>query len=169
MGKGNSCKVNETQGFLTLRGSNWTICSLLNRFCPKIFPPFYPAPISLYPAPNVRTSRVGRSENIMMEGTQQIERLREKRKSPSVVQDEQNKHDAPHDLTVNADKIGNLTTQKICPRMKPEVRSVRSSIGSLLGNTGQIGGENTACQNFRCATQNCWRYVTQICTVTHIF
>ena len=30
MGKGSSTKVNETQGFLTLGQSNWTICSLLN-------------------------------------------------------------------------------------------------------------------------------------------
>ena len=30
LGKGNSPKVNETQGFLTLGQSNWTICSLLN-------------------------------------------------------------------------------------------------------------------------------------------
>ena len=30
MGKGSSPKVNQTQGFLTLGQSNWTICSLLN-------------------------------------------------------------------------------------------------------------------------------------------
>ena len=42
-GKGNHPKVNETQGFLTLGHSNWIICSLLNWFCPKKCPPFYPA------------------------------------------------------------------------------------------------------------------------------
>ena len=40
MGKGNSSKVNETQGFMTLWHSNWTICSLLNWFRSKKFPPF---------------------------------------------------------------------------------------------------------------------------------
>ena len=30
MGKGNSSKVNVTQGFVTLGHSNWAICSLLN-------------------------------------------------------------------------------------------------------------------------------------------
>ena len=30
MEKENSSKMNETQGFLTLGNSNWTICSLLN-------------------------------------------------------------------------------------------------------------------------------------------
>ena len=43
MGKGNSSKVDETNEFLTLGHSNWTICSLLNWFCPKNFPHFYPA------------------------------------------------------------------------------------------------------------------------------
>ena len=38
--KRNSLKVDETQGFLTLGHSNWTICSLLNWFCSKKFPPF---------------------------------------------------------------------------------------------------------------------------------
>ena len=45
MRKGNSPKVNETQGLLTLGQSNWTICSLLNRFCSKIFPIFTLPPI----------------------------------------------------------------------------------------------------------------------------
>ena len=40
-GKRNHPKVNETQGFLTLGHSNWTICSLLSWFCPKFCPPFY--------------------------------------------------------------------------------------------------------------------------------
>ena len=44
MGKGNYPMVNETQGFVTLGYSNWTICSLLSWFCAKSFPPFYPAP-----------------------------------------------------------------------------------------------------------------------------
>ena len=43
MGKGNSSKVDETKNFLTLGHSNWTICSLLNCFCSKIFSRFYPA------------------------------------------------------------------------------------------------------------------------------
>ena len=42
-GKGNHPKVNETEGFLTLEHSNWTICSLLIWFCSKEFPPFYQA------------------------------------------------------------------------------------------------------------------------------
>ena len=41
MGKGNSSKVNDTKGFLTLGHSNRTNCSLLNWFCPKRIPPFY--------------------------------------------------------------------------------------------------------------------------------
>ena len=32
-----SSKVDETQGFLTLGHSNWTICRLLNWFCPQHF------------------------------------------------------------------------------------------------------------------------------------
>ena len=39
-GKGIHPKVNEIQGFLSLGHSNWTICSLLSRFCSKIFPLF---------------------------------------------------------------------------------------------------------------------------------
>ena len=39
-GHGNSRKVNETQGFLTLGHSNWTICSLLSWFCSIKFPTF---------------------------------------------------------------------------------------------------------------------------------
>ena len=42
--KGNHPKVNETQGFLILGHSNWTICSLVIWFCHITFPPFYPAP-----------------------------------------------------------------------------------------------------------------------------
>ena len=34
-------KVTETQGFLYLEHSNWTICSLLTWSCPQNFPPFY--------------------------------------------------------------------------------------------------------------------------------
>ena len=37
-GKGNHPKVNETQGFLYLGHSNWTICSLLSWFCSKNCP-----------------------------------------------------------------------------------------------------------------------------------
>ena len=44
-GKGNSSKLNETQVFLTLGYSNWTICSLFNRFCPKIVILFTQPPI----------------------------------------------------------------------------------------------------------------------------
>ena len=33
----------ETDWFLTLGYSNWTICNLLKKFCPKMFPPFNPA------------------------------------------------------------------------------------------------------------------------------
>ena len=36
-------KVDETQGFLTLGHSNWTIFSLLNQFCFKKIPTSYPA------------------------------------------------------------------------------------------------------------------------------
>ena len=39
-GKGIHPKVNEILGFLYLGHSNWTICSLLSRFCSKIFPLF---------------------------------------------------------------------------------------------------------------------------------
>ena len=39
-GKGNHPKVNETQEFLYLGHSNWTICSLLSWFCTKKFPHF---------------------------------------------------------------------------------------------------------------------------------
>ena len=35
-------KVNESQGFLYLRHSNWTICCLLGWFCSKKFPPSWP-------------------------------------------------------------------------------------------------------------------------------
>ena len=45
MGKGNSSKVNDTKGFLTLRHSNWTICNLFSSFCSKIFPLFTQPPI----------------------------------------------------------------------------------------------------------------------------
>ena len=38
-----SKSVWDTHGFLTLGHSNWSICSLLNWFCPKKIPPFYPA------------------------------------------------------------------------------------------------------------------------------
>ena len=41
--KRNLPKVNETQGFLYLGQSNWTICSLLSWFDPKNFPHFSPA------------------------------------------------------------------------------------------------------------------------------
>ena len=44
IGKRELPKVNDTQGFLTLGQSNWTICSLFNSFCSKKFPPFFPAP-----------------------------------------------------------------------------------------------------------------------------
>ena len=40
IGKGNSPKVNETQGFLSLGHSRWTTCGLLNWFCPIKCPPF---------------------------------------------------------------------------------------------------------------------------------
>ena len=40
-GKRNHPKVNETQGFLILEHSNWTICSLLGWFSSKIVSPFY--------------------------------------------------------------------------------------------------------------------------------
>ena len=43
MGKGIHSKVNETQGFLYLGHSNWTICSLLSWICSKKCPPLYPA------------------------------------------------------------------------------------------------------------------------------
>ena len=36
--------MDETQGFLYLRHSNWTICSQKSWFCSKNLPPFYPAP-----------------------------------------------------------------------------------------------------------------------------
>ena len=36
MGKGNSAKLDEIQGFQCLGQSNWTICSLLSLFCTKI-------------------------------------------------------------------------------------------------------------------------------------
>ena len=49
MGKGNSSKVNETQGFLTLGHSNWTICSLLNCFCTNQIPPFHNKPFLITP------------------------------------------------------------------------------------------------------------------------
>ena len=39
--KGIHPKLNETQGFLYLRHSNWTICSLLSWFCSKEFPSFW--------------------------------------------------------------------------------------------------------------------------------
>ena len=38
--KENPPKVNETQWFLDLGHTNWTICSLLSRFCPKKIPTF---------------------------------------------------------------------------------------------------------------------------------
>ena len=38
MKKGNHPKVDESPGFLYLRHSNWTICSLLSFFCSKKFP-----------------------------------------------------------------------------------------------------------------------------------
>ena len=47
--------MNETQGFLYLGNSNWTICSLLSWFCFEIFLPSWslywelPFPISYYP------------------------------------------------------------------------------------------------------------------------
>ena len=41
VGKGNSSKEDDTKVFMTLGHSNWTVCNLLNGFCPKIFPPFY--------------------------------------------------------------------------------------------------------------------------------
>ena len=40
MGKGNSPKMDEIQGFLYLRHSNWTICSLLSQFCSPNFTTF---------------------------------------------------------------------------------------------------------------------------------
>ena len=43
IGKGNSPKVDGTQGFLTLGHSNWIIGSLLNWFCQEIILPFCPA------------------------------------------------------------------------------------------------------------------------------
>ena len=39
--KGIHSKVDETQGFLYLGLSNWTICSLWNWLCSKKCPPFY--------------------------------------------------------------------------------------------------------------------------------
>ena len=41
MGKRESPKGNNTQGFLTLENSNWNLCSLWSWFCSKIIPPFY--------------------------------------------------------------------------------------------------------------------------------
>ena len=41
--KGIPPKVNETQGFLTLGRSNWTICSLFSWFCSMKFSTFYPS------------------------------------------------------------------------------------------------------------------------------
>ena len=40
----NSSQANETQGFVNLGYSNWTICSLLNRLCSKNFSPFLFSP-----------------------------------------------------------------------------------------------------------------------------
>ena len=58
MGKRNSPKVNEIQGFLTLGHSNWTICRLLSWFCSNFSPPFYPASLITIYYP-----RGGRVEN----------------------------------------------------------------------------------------------------------
>ena len=60
-------KVNETQGFLTPGHSNPTIYSLLNWFCSKKCPPFYPAshnkPVLITP----RKRREGRSRGWKLE------------------------------------------------------------------------------------------------------
>ena len=60
MGKGNSWKVNETKGFQYLGHSNWTVCHLISWFCPKTFPPFYPAS---HNKPLLITPKRGRREN----------------------------------------------------------------------------------------------------------
>ena len=41
--KGNSPKLDDTQGFQCLGHSKWTICILLSWFCPHIVSPFYVA------------------------------------------------------------------------------------------------------------------------------
>ena len=51
MRKGNSPKLDDTQGFQCLVHSNWTICSLLSWFCPQFFPPLYRVS---YNKPNVQ-------------------------------------------------------------------------------------------------------------------
>ena len=43
MRKGIHSKINVTQDFQYLGHSIWTICNLWSWFCPKNFPPFYPA------------------------------------------------------------------------------------------------------------------------------
>ena len=45
MGKGNSPKVDDIKGHVTLGRSNWAIWSPLNGFCSKKVPPFYQPPI----------------------------------------------------------------------------------------------------------------------------
>ena len=55
-------KVNETQGFLTIWHSNWTICSLSNWFPPKFVPPCYP---TSHNKPCLYTAETGREEGGM--------------------------------------------------------------------------------------------------------
>ena len=65
MGKGNSSKVNETQGFLTLGHSNWIICSLLSWFCSKNFQPSW---LSYWEVQFLITPERGRKEGRKEQG-----------------------------------------------------------------------------------------------------
>ena len=67
VGKGNSPKMDEIQEFLFLGLSNWTICSLLIRFCSKNFPTstILGASISYYP----RKGRMGIGNSPKMDDT----------------------------------------------------------------------------------------------------
>ena len=65
-GKGNHSKVNETQWFLTLGHSNWTICSLLSWFCSWNFPTSYLSSweVQLFITPERGRAKGGRSMGI---------------------------------------------------------------------------------------------------------
>ena len=58
--------MDETEGFQCLGHSNWTICSPLSPFCPKKFPPFYPAshnkPFLITPETNYFDSPLPKSD-----------------------------------------------------------------------------------------------------------
>ena len=70
MRKGNSPKLDETQGFQCLGHSNWTICCLLSWFCPQIVSSFEHASHNKPNMPILITPEKGKAENEKREFTQ---------------------------------------------------------------------------------------------------